>query len=99
MAGLGSYAYHALGWRRAVTVVSSQSDAFFWAQAAAFDAEFCSLGGTIAKRVWYPPSLTDYSTVVAKVPSHGVDGVVVDNPYDAARPRQDRSATPRQPLP
>jgi YVTN family beta-propeller protein len=81
MAGLGSYAYHALGWRRAVTVVSSQSDAFWWAQAAAFDAEFCSLGGTIAKRVWYPPSLTDYSTVVAKVPSHGVDGVVVDNPW------------------
>jgi YVTN family beta-propeller protein len=80
MAGLGSYAYHALGWRRAVTIVSSQSDAFFWAQAAAFDAEFCSLGGTI-KRVWYPASLTDYSTVAAKVPSHGVDGVVVDNPY------------------
>ena len=80
MAGLGAYAYHTLGWRRAVTVASAQSDAFFWAQLAAFDAEFCSLGGTIAKRVWYPPSLTDYSTVVAQVPSHGVDGVVVDFP-------------------
>jgi branched-chain amino acid transport system substrate-binding protein len=79
MAGLGSYAYHTLGWRRAVTVVGYQSDAFFWAQLAAFDAEFCSLGGTIAKR-WYPPSLTDYSTVVAQVPRHGIDGVVLDNP-------------------
>ena len=46
MAGLGSYAYHALGWRRAVTV-SYAPDVFWWAQAAAFDAEFCSLGGTI----------------------------------------------------
>ena len=80
MAGLGAYAYHTLGWRHAVTVASAQSDAFFWAQLAAFDAEFCSLGGTIAKRVWYPSSLTDYSTVVAQVPSHGVDGVVVDSP-------------------
>jgi YVTN family beta-propeller protein len=79
MAGLGSYAYHALGWRRAVTV-SYTPDVFYWAQAAAFDAEFCSLGGTIAKRIWYPATLTDYSTVVAQVPSHGVDGVVLDNP-------------------
>ena len=98
MAGLGSYAYHALGWRRAVTV-SYTPDAFSWAQAAAFDAEFCSLGGTIAKRIWYPASPTDYSTVVAQVPSHGVDGVVLDNSSRAARPRRDRSATPRQPLP
>jgi YVTN family beta-propeller protein len=80
MAGLGAYAYRTLGWRRAVTVVSAVPDAFWWAQLAAFDAEFCSLGGTIAKRVWYPPTLTDYSTVVAQVPSHGVDGVVVDYP-------------------
>jgi branched-chain amino acid transport system substrate-binding protein len=80
MAGLGAYAYHALSWRRAVTVSSTPVDVFWWAQAAAFDAEFCSLGGTIAKRVWYPATLTDYSTVVARVPSHGVDGVVLDNP-------------------
>ncbi|HZQ64868.1 MAG TPA: ABC transporter substrate-binding protein [Gaiellaceae bacterium] len=77
MAGLGSYAYHQLGWRRAVTV-SFAPDVFSWAQAAAFDAEFCSLGGTI-KRVWYPATLTDYSTIVAQVPSHGVDGVVLDS--------------------
>ena len=97
MAGLGAYAYHTLGWRRAVTVVSAQSDAFFWAQLAAFDAEFCSLGGTIAKRVWYPPSLTDYSTVVAQVPSHGVDGVVVDFPSVLLALAERRPATAWQP--
>ena len=53
MAGVGAYAYHTLGWRTAVTVANS--DTFDWAQAAGFDAEFCSLGGTIVKRIWIPP--------------------------------------------
>jgi YVTN family beta-propeller protein len=79
MAGLGSYAYRTLGWRRAVTV-NYAPDAFSWAQAAAFDAEFCSLGGTIEKRVWYSPATTDYSAVVSQVPTRGVDGVVLDSP-------------------
>ena len=77
MAGLGSYAYHALGWRRAVTVMYAP-DPFWWAQAAAFDAEFCSLGGTIVKRVWYRGLPPDAAAVANEIP-HNVDGVVLDD--------------------
>ena len=59
MAGVGAYAYHTLGWRTAATV--AMSDAFDWAQAAGFDAEFCSLGGTIVKRIWISPGTQDFS--------------------------------------
>jgi len=54
-------------------------DPFWWAQAAAFDAEFCSLGGTIVKRVWYPSYTADATAVANEIP-HNVDGVVLDNP-------------------
>src|SRR5262249_53600372 len=49
---------------------------FNWSQAAGFIAEFCSLGGTIVKRIWVPSGTQDYSDVVAEMPVHGVDGVV-----------------------
>jgi branched-chain amino acid transport system substrate-binding protein len=81
MAGLGSYAYHQLGWRRAVAVTDS-TNIFEWAQTAGFEAEFCSLGGTIAKRVSVPPATSDYSAVVARVPRSGVDGVFVASSTD-----------------
>ncbi len=55
-AGLGAYAYHQLGWRRAALVLDESSQG--WAGADAFTAEFCALGGTIAARVgndaWAP---------------------------------------------
>src|SRR5205823_6191318 len=79
MAGLGSYAYHTLGWRRAVEIVLAP-DAFFWAQAGAFTAEFCSLGGTIAKRLFHPIYTSDWSSIVGRVPTHGIDGILVDSP-------------------
>ena len=50
MAGLGSYAYKQLGWRTAVTI-SDTFDLFNWDEAAGFTAEFCSLGGKLAKRI------------------------------------------------
>jgi YVTN family beta-propeller protein len=76
MAGVGAYAYHKLGWRTAVTV--AMSDAFDWAQAAGFDAEFCSLGGTIVKRIWIPQGTQDFSGLVAQLPQSGVDGLLVE---------------------
>ena len=76
MAGVGAYAYHTLGWRTAVTVATS--DAFDWAQAAGFDAEFCSLGGTIVKRIWISPGTQDFSGLVAQVPHSGIDGLLVE---------------------
>ena len=76
MAGLGAYAYRTLGWRRAVTVADLSESVFDWTQTAGFIAEFCSLGGTIVKRVWVPPGTQDYSGVVAQIPRQGVDGIV-----------------------
>ncbi len=73
-AGLGTYAYRTLGWRHAVLVADLEDDVFNWTQAAGFVAEFCSLGGTITKRVWVPAGTQDYSAVIGGVPSSGVDG-------------------------
>jgi branched-chain amino acid transport system substrate-binding protein len=53
MAGLATYAYDTLGWRRAVTVADDQS--FDYTQVAGFVAEFCALGGTV-EQVWVPSS-------------------------------------------
>src|SRR4029079_8839377 len=49
-AGLGAYAYNNLGWRRASIVAGVGNPG--WAGAAAFTAEFCSLGGTVAATVY-----------------------------------------------
>jgi YVTN family beta-propeller protein len=76
MAGVGAYAYHTLGWRTAVTVASS--DVFDWAQAAGFDAEFCSLGGTIVKRIWIQPYAQDFSGLLSEVQQSGFDGLLVE---------------------
>ena len=75
-AGLGSYAFHTLGWRRVVTITDVH-DAFNWAQTAGFDAEFCSLGGTITKRIGVPSGTQDLSSVATAVPRRGVDGLFV----------------------
>ena len=73
-AGLGTYAYRTLGWRRAILVADLEDDVFNWTQAAGFVAEFCSLGGTITRRIWVPAGTQDYSAVIGGVPSSGVDG-------------------------
>jgi DNA-binding beta-propeller fold protein YncE/ABC-type branched-subunit amino acid transport system substrate-binding protein len=78
IAGLGDYAYRQLGWRTAVTITDPVIGArFSWGQSAAFTAEFCSLGGTIVKRIWIPSGTTDLSGIVAQLPRSGVGGVFV----------------------
>ena len=47
---MSTYAYRELGWRTAVVIADEQFNPFNWSQVAGFIAEFCSLGGTIAKR-------------------------------------------------
>lgn len=47
-AGLGTYAYRDLGWRRAVVVGDPWYPA--WEAAAGFVAEFCALGGAVLER-------------------------------------------------
>jgi branched-chain amino acid transport system substrate-binding protein len=50
-AGLGTYAYRDLGWRRAVVVAEDWYPG--WEGAAGFVAEFCALGGNVVERDWY----------------------------------------------
>jgi branched-chain amino acid transport system substrate-binding protein len=82
MAGLGAYAYHTLGWRRAATIGDLDEVFFHWPQVAGFIAEFCSLGGTVDTRVWVPRRTDDYSPTIARLPKRGIDGIVA-----AAAPR------------
>ena len=82
VAGLGSYAYHRLGWRRVVVIVNT--DNFDWLQSAGFEAEFCSLGGAIAKRIWFFPA-TDFSGVLGQIPRRHVDGFFVQSYTDVEK--------------
>jgi branched-chain amino acid transport system substrate-binding protein len=72
VAGLGSYAFRDLGWRRA-SVLLHDWDAG-WGAAAAFVAEFCSLGGTVTRQRL--DVLDPKSADAARVP-RGSDGVAV----------------------
>ncbi len=72
MAGVGAYAFHDLGWRKAVTVADDQS--FDYTQVAGFVAEFCALGGTV-EQVWVPPSQQTSPSYYAQLPQN-VDGYV-----------------------
>src|SRR5581483_1083313 len=69
-AGLGSYAYHRLGWRRAAVLAFDYSSA--WPQAAGFIAEFCALGGRV-ERVETPSFGTGPTPAIPA----GVDGVAL----------------------
>jgi branched-chain amino acid transport system substrate-binding protein len=74
-AGLGTYAFRQLGWRRAAVVVPDTGQA--WPQAAGFVAEFCSLGGR-AERV--PAPRDGLGNAAVRVP-RDVDGVVALTRY------------------
>jgi branched-chain amino acid transport system substrate-binding protein len=74
-AGLGSYAYHRLGWRRAVTI--AYPDPLGWGWAAGPVAEFCSLGGEIVDRVWLYDPPEKLPERLAQIPTEGIDGYFV----------------------
>jgi branched-chain amino acid transport system substrate-binding protein len=73
MAGLGSYAFNTLHWKKAAILGEDYS--YPYTQAAGFLAEFCGLGGQVSKRVWAPLTTTDWSSYVAQLP-RDVDGVL-----------------------
>jgi branched-chain amino acid transport system substrate-binding protein len=73
MAGLGSYAFNTLHWKKAAILGEDYS--YPYTQAAGFLAEFCGLGGQVTKRVWAPLTTTDWSSYVAQLP-RDVDGVL-----------------------
>jgi branched-chain amino acid transport system substrate-binding protein len=73
-AGLGSYAYNVLGWRRAAVVTGGSPDD--WEEGAGFEAEFCSLGGTVTRDdggAWVPAGAAAAATRYART----ADGVAV----------------------
>lgn len=70
-AGLGSYAYHDLGWRTAATVALDAP--YGWGSVAGFVAEFCALGGRVVDRRWIALG-ADPAGVVPRIPT-SVDGV------------------------
>jgi branched-chain amino acid transport system substrate-binding protein len=70
-AGLGSYAYRQLGWRRAAVV--GEDVPYAWEESAGFIAEFCALGGRIVAREWIPVG-ADPGPAAGRVP-RSADGV------------------------
>lgn len=74
-AGLGSYAFGHLGWRRAATL--SLPDLWGWGAQAGFVAEFCSLGGVVVDREWVDVPPDDVPTLLEKLPLGGGDGYFV----------------------
>jgi branched-chain amino acid transport system substrate-binding protein len=72
VAGLGSYAYRELGWRRAAVVADTTPVG--WQEEAAFVAEFCALGGDVTARMTAPIDLGDPKVASAL---RGADGVAV----------------------
>jgi branched-chain amino acid transport system substrate-binding protein len=74
VAGLGTYAFDELGWRRAVVVAEGYTNG--WEIAAGFVAEFCALGGEIVERDYQSLFAPDPSAF-AKRHARGADGVAL----------------------
>jgi branched-chain amino acid transport system substrate-binding protein len=74
-AGLGAYAYHQLGWRRAATIATP--DPLGWGFHAAPVAEFCALGGKIVDRVWLNPDPAQVPAQLSRIRTKGIDGFFV----------------------
>ena len=73
-AGLGTYAYNDMKYRRVASLANDYS--FGWAQMKGFSMEFCRSGGKIAERLWTPIGTTDFSSLIARIPKN-VDALYV----------------------
>lgn len=71
-AGLGSFAYDTLGWRRAATLAAP--DVWGWGVQAGFVAEFCSLGGKVVDREWLDAPPDSIAATIDAVSLTGQDG-------------------------
>jgi branched-chain amino acid transport system substrate-binding protein len=83
VAGLGSYAYRELGWRRAVTVADSTPVG--WHEEAAFVAEFCALGGKVTARFTAPIDFGDPKVAHALRAADGVAALTYGGAFVPAR--------------
>jgi branched-chain amino acid transport system substrate-binding protein len=75
VAGLATYAYRRLGWRRVALL--PEDWAAGWDAEAVFAREFCSLGGRIAKRILLEIPPANSTTPVLRAIPRDADGVVV----------------------
>jgi branched-chain amino acid transport system substrate-binding protein len=73
VAGLGTYAYRELGWRRAAVALGNWEQG--WQSRDAFVAEFCALGGRITKQI-APYFFDPLGRDARRIPSD-VDGVAL----------------------
>jgi branched-chain amino acid transport system substrate-binding protein len=72
-AGLGEVLYRKYRWRSAAVIMDDYSPG--WMSAAGFVADFCAIGGKIAKRVFVPLGTADYGDYVRQLPPpNAVDG-------------------------
>jgi branched-chain amino acid transport system substrate-binding protein len=95
VAGLATYAYRRLGWRR-VAVLPDEWVAG-WGAETAFVREFCALGGRVAKRV--PLLIGDVppaTTIVQRIP-RDADGVAVLGSWMTVTPELLRALARRGP--
>lgn len=74
MAGLGTYAWKTLHWKK--VAILGEDYSYPYTQAAGFIKEFGSYGGQVVARSWVPLTQTDWSSPVAKLP-RDVDGVLL----------------------
>jgi len=74
VAGLGTYAYKTLGYRSVVTLGEDYS--YPHAQIGGFMVEFYRLGGRVIKKLWVPLGRSDFTDVIAAIPSEA-DAVFV----------------------
>jgi branched-chain amino acid transport system substrate-binding protein len=89
VAGLATYAYRELGWRR--IAIASEDWVAGWGAETAFVREFCSLGGRVIRRVPLAPGGPNDP---ARVP-RDVDGVAVLASRDAVTPEYLRALARR----
>ena len=82
-AGLGSYAFRQLGWRRAAVVTEGYNAGL--ELAAGFVAEFCALGGTIVERDYQSLFSAD-PAAAAKRHATKADGVALLSTYSSPVP-------------
>ena len=74
MAGLGTYAYETLGYRRMVTLGEDYS--YPHSLVGGFMIEFCRAGGIIVKRSWVPVGKRDFREFFASIPQD-IDAMLV----------------------
>lgn len=74
MAGLGSYIYEGLGYRRIASVAEDYS--YPYTQLGGLMDEFCAKGGHVVKKAWVPIGTSDYGSIISAIPKD-VDAVYV----------------------